>query len=250
MIPRFDEAPAPAPAATTDEDDDDDLQPPPERRQELDLSVDPSLLSLDAVLSQQQQPEVRVRTPLEARLQQQAAEETALLKTTREKEKWTGSHEGQRIPLFTAAQLDNLNGVQLKNLCDRWGLRSGNRKVAELRARILEEVKLQHKHSVVVNEISDILRRPFRGQAKPNALYKDWFNLVDINNRLYQSVSEHHRWHNWCGKMLSMLLRVAIIDAWIFSVQIKGIPWMDWREQLAMELIGDTTIETSTHPHQ
>jgi hypothetical protein len=65
MIPRFGEAPAVS--ATTD--DDTDLQPP-EKRQELDLSVDPSLLSLDAVLSQQSQS---AETPsLEARLQQQA----------------------------------------------------------------------------------------------------------------------------------------------------------------------------------
>jgi hypothetical protein len=159
MIPRFDEVPAVA--ATTD--DGTDLQPPPKRRQELDLSVDPSLLSLDAVLSQPQSAET---SSLEARFQQQAAEETISLKTTREKEEWTGSHEGQRIPLFTAAQLDGMNGAQLKNLCDRWGLRSGNRKVTELRARILEEVQLQHKHSAVVIEISDILRHEFKGQAQ------------------------------------------------------------------------------------
>jgi hypothetical protein len=73
----------------------------------------------------------------------------------------------------------------LKNWCDRWGLHSGNKKATELRARILEEVQLQHKHSAVVTEISDILRHEFKGQAKPNMLYKDWFNLVDINNRLY-----------------------------------------------------------------
>jgi hypothetical protein len=37
--------------------------------------------------------------------------------------------------------------------------------------------------------------------------------------------------------MLSMLLRVAIIDAWIFAVQIKGIEWLKWHKQLALELI-------------
>jgi hypothetical protein len=90
MIPQFDEAPAVA--ATTD--DDTNLQPPPEKCQELDLSVDPSLLSLDTVLSQPQSAE----TPsLEARFQQQAAEKTTSLKTARE-EKWTESYEGRRIP--------------------------------------------------------------------------------------------------------------------------------------------------------
>jgi hypothetical protein len=29
------------------------------------------------------------------------------------------------------------------------------------------------------------LRHEFKDQAKPSMLYKDWFNLVDINNRLY-----------------------------------------------------------------
>jgi hypothetical protein len=37
--------------------------------------------------------------------------------------------------------------------------------------------------------------------------------------------------------MLTMLLRVAVIDAWIFAVQIKGTPWLKWRKQLALELI-------------
>jgi hypothetical protein len=37
--------------------------------------------------------------------------------------------------------------------------------------------------------------------------------------------------------MLAMLSRVTIIDAWIFSVQIKGTKWLKWRKQLALELI-------------
>jgi hypothetical protein len=85
--------------------------------------------------------------------------------------------------------------------------------------------------------LATFLRREFKGRAEPNMVYKSWFNLVDINNRLYQSVTEHHGWHNWRGKMLSMLLRVAVIDAWVFAVQIKGTPWLKWRKQLALELI-------------
>jgi hypothetical protein len=59
-------------------------------------------------------------------------------------------------------------------------------RVIELRARILEEVQLQHKHSAVVTEISDILHHEFKDQAKPNIASQGLgLTLVDINNHLY-----------------------------------------------------------------
>ena len=121
----------------------------------------------------------------------------------------SGGQDNQvQIPLFTKESLTQMKGVDLKEICKRWGIRSGNRKLYTVSA-ILRRVAIIHRNRSKIEQLKeDLVRKRFESVAKVHVLYKEHFNWVDLADRRWGSVEEHHHHRSWKTKYALMLMRI------------------------------------------
>jgi hypothetical protein len=57
--------------------------------------------------------------------------------------------------------------------------------------------------------------------------YRSWFNLVDLADRKWYSVENHHQQQNWKAKMIHAILRFAVLNAWAYSTTSNFMKWKE-----------------------
>jgi hypothetical protein len=67
--------------------------------------------------------------------------------------------------------------------------------------------------------------------------YHAYFNLVDIADRYWNEVEEHHHYQNWKSKVLLMILRFAVLNLWVYVARTEYQEWKEFRNKLAKEMI-------------
>jgi hypothetical protein len=67
--------------------------------------------------------------------------------------------------------------------------------------------------------------------------YRAYFNLVDIADRYWNEVEEHHHHQNWKSKVLLMMLRFAVLNLWVYVTRTEYQEWKELRNKLAKEMI-------------
>jgi hypothetical protein len=123
---------------------------------------------------------------------EKAQETTARLRD----DKATQIEPANQIPLFTRVAPVTHKGYTSQHLQElQHHARHICRPKAQLVDLILGKVKLDWEEAAVIKEVQTILGRASTGNALANELYRHYFNLVDINGRLFQSVAERHRWN-------------------------------------------------------
>ena len=76
----------------------------------------------------------------------------------------------------------------------------------------------------------------FSGTSEIHKTYVTRFNAIDMADRWLGEVDSHHRTYNWKTKMLVMILRIGILNSWIYHVQIQYQDWIDFR-RLGIQLM-------------
>jgi hypothetical protein len=61
--------------------------------------------------------------------------------------------------------------------------------------------------------------------------------LVDIADRYWNEVEEHHHHQNWKSKVLLMMLRFALLNLWVYVARTEYQEWKEFRNKLAKEMI-------------
>ena len=118
----------------------------------------------------------------------------------------------------------------------RWGIMGGTRKLDAISA-ILRRVAIVHRSRSKIEQLKeDLVRKRFDSVAQIHVFYKEHFNWVDLVDRRWGSVEEHHHHRSWKTKYALMLMRIGIINSWTFHKMQVGIDWLPWRNQLAMEM--------------
>ena len=67
--------------------------------------------------------------------------------------------------------------------------------------------------------------------------YSELFNVVDLANRRFYKVHDHHRIENWKSKILLSAIRMGIFNCWSRWSVANPESWKGFRENLAKELV-------------
>jgi len=116
-------------------------------------------------------------------------------------------------------------------------VRTATRK-SDIIANILSKVRLQH---AVFSDEQQMRRalsgQAFKGNGPLHESYKDNFNLVDLIDRQWNAVEEHHHHQDWRTKYLLFVLRFAVYNAMVHSKVAFGKEWLQYRTDIAKALM-------------
>ena len=142
-----------------------------------------------------------------------------------------------KIPQYTRKYLATQHLPELREICKRWGIRAPTRK-EDIITNILTRVSVIHRQLSEIDEISRNLKtRWFRGEGPLHTFYAEHFNWVDLADRYWNTVEDHHHYNDWKFKYLMLLLRFGVYDAMVLSGHIHGETWKNFRVTAAMQLI-------------
>jgi len=71
-------------------------------------------------------------------------------------------------------------------------------------------------------------------------MYLRHFNWVDMANKAWSQVEEHHQHHSWKRKLLLAMLRYAILNACHAYARKEGLNFPQYRTKLARALIDES----------
>jgi hypothetical protein len=88
-----------------------------------------------------------------------------------------------------------------------------------------------------VESIKNYLKtNQFADPAPLHNFYKEWFNLVDLTDRLWYAVEENHGNWRWRSKLFFGIMKYFIISVWSRFVAYEWKEWIDFRFDLADQL--------------
>lgn len=141
------------------------------------------------------------------------------------------------MPIFLEQNLQGLKIAELRGICQKYNIKQGAKK-ANYISNILQRSQTVHQHLDEVEAIQKAILEPAIPDPSPAHIsYREWFNLVDLVDRMWYSVEETHQHHSWRQKMILAILRFAAINSWTYSSNLEYASWKDWRFTLAKELI-------------
>ena len=152
---------------------------------------------------------------------------------------------GAIIPEFAPGQLEKMTVAQLTEVCKTYNIRKGSKK-AEYVSNIRVRVQHLREHIDVQATLERNLQScSFSTDPPVNDFYRNFFNLVDLSDRRWYSVEEHHPIHQWKTKMLFAILRNAMLNVWTRAYLDCYSCWIDFREFLALRLFAQKPNRSS-----
>ena len=135
---------------------------------------------------------------------------------------------------------------KLRTICKTYNIRQVKKK-AQFVENIFQRSEYLYKHSSALDKLQNYIQKQYLNDpAEIHDLYKDYFNLVDLADRHWYSVEEHHRHQKWQCKMVLAMLHTAVANSWVYASKVKYAEWMDWRVKLYKEL-KEVFIQTPIH---
>jgi hypothetical protein len=75
------------------------------------------------------------------------------------------------------------------------------------------------------------------GAAPLHDLYVSRFNAVDLGDRYYAKANDGHRIHDWHSKMLYAILKLGMVNAYVYQSQHEHHDWIAFRRNLGIQLV-------------
>lgn len=145
---------------------------------------------------------------------------------------------GSIIPQYTRETLNGFALATLKDICRAHNIRPVANRKSDYIDSILERVAVVHRHFSEVEKTCHLLRTHWiKGNGPLHDFYGEHFNLVDLVDRAWNSVEEHHHYRDWKCKYLRFLLRFAVYNAMVHSQQNRGQTWLQFREAVVHQII-------------
>lgn len=142
------------------------------------------------------------------------------------------------MPRFTREALRDLTVAEMRDICKHYNIKQGGLK-EQFVENIFQRSETLHKHSGDVARLQHYIQKKFLLDSAPiHDFYKEYFNLVDLADRRWYSVEEHHAHQKWERKMLLAMLRTATANAWVYVTKLEYQKWLPWRESLSEKLMG------------
>ena len=103
---------------------------------------------------------------------------------------------------------------------------------------ILERVNTLHKKGSELTELIKYVDIKWLSDPAPaQDFYGTFFNFVDLADRYWYQVEDHHHNQHWKCKMLLSILRYAIVNTWVYATNSNYMNWKDFRKTLAKAMI-------------
>jgi len=142
-----------------------------------------------------------------------------------------------QMPVFKEEELAKLKVAQLREICKKYQIRQGKKK-GDFIEKILKRSETVHQHAHQVDHIfKSISSDQISDPAPPHDLYKEWFSLIDKADKRWYSVEDSHRHEAWQTKLALGILRIAVMNAWVYASNFNYAHWIAWRESLLKELL-------------
>jgi hypothetical protein len=142
------------------------------------------------------------------------------------------------MPRFTREALYDLTVAELRDICRRYNIKQGGKK-DQFVDNIFQRSETLHQHSGEVERLQHYIKTKFLPDGAPlHDFYKEYFNLVDLADRRWYSVEEHHSHQKWKCKMLLAMLCTAAANSWVYVTKLEYQKWLPWRRELSEKLMG------------
>ena len=142
------------------------------------------------------------------------------------------------MPSFSPTALRALSVEQLREICRTYNIKQGKKKEDFVQTISARSATVHTQRSAVEKVLEDIRQPPTPDPSPFHDLYRESFNLVDLLDRRWYSVEEHHGHQSWKGKMILAILRFAMINTWTYCVNFEFENWLEWRENVFQSLMG------------
>jgi hypothetical protein len=116
------------------------------------------------------------------------------------------------IPVFTRETLITMTVEQLKEICRKYNIKTGKTKEMIV-DNILKHVATVHRSHIALETLR--MRTKTISTPDPAIIHNFfcvYFSLVDIADRYWNEVEEHHNHQNWKFKVFLMILRFAVLN--------------------------------------
>jgi hypothetical protein len=141
------------------------------------------------------------------------------------------------MPKFTKDTLSKMTVKELHDICKKYHIKVGKAKAGYVH-NIVQRSDTLHKDSDLVESLQRSLHDQYMADPAPlHDFYKDNFNFVDLADRRWYSVEEHHQHQRWQTKMILAILRTAVSNTWVYATKFEYQPWLSWRTALSLELL-------------
>ena len=143
------------------------------------------------------------------------------------------------IPLFEQDTLLTLKTKELKQTCEKYNIKKGKKK-AEYVENILKRVRSVHVERTSSQNSEEQLKNSIiSSESIIHNFYRSHFNLIDLLDRRWNSVEEHHAHRSWKTKFLIIILRYGVINFWTYNFIQSGEKFLNFRSRLATSLVNN-----------
>jgi hypothetical protein len=137
------------------------------------------------------------------------------------------------MPVFTEAMLQKMKAVQLKEICRKYNIKQGKNKATMIH-NIVTRSNTIHTQAHDIESLEKAIASQWLSDPAPlHNFYRSWFNLIDLVDKKWYSVEQHHQIQNWKSKIIQSILRLAVMNAWVFFTQSQFTKWKEFRLILA-----------------
>lgn len=99
--------------------------------------------------------------------------------------------------------------------------------------KIMTSVDITYAQQSILEELGHYFESKYiENEGILHDFYKFQFNGVDLFNRLFNRVNEKHQNNEWRSKFTLNMLRVGVINLFIYDIFDKNISFFKWRESL------------------
>lgn len=126
----------------------------------------------------------------------------------------------------TEADLKKLNKDTLVSICKNKGYKAtGN--ISDLISRImaLDKYRISHK----VDMMNAIKSAKSSGSNKLHDFYRDHFNLVDLQDRVWYEIVNKAQVNNWKGKFFECVMKSQLVNAFAYMGKTHDFDWVTFR---------------------
>ena len=144
----------------------------------------------------------------------------------------------ENFPIYSERELKKLKRDDLRNICKDFKIEVPKKLKKNLVSIIYKTSKdFNLKGSRKKELLFNLNENFFSENNLLHNFYRLHFNNVDLADALFYKTEDHHNYTSWRFKLIKGIMRFGIINCWVASLTQKNSRILDFREELALNLI-------------
>jgi len=135
---------------------------------------------------------------------------------------------------LTEAQLKIFTVAKLNSVARDLGVRKARKKKDELIQAILKAQNITGRELVEFKALLKEAEKPV--PAPQHEKYHDHFNAIDIHDKRWNYLQNHHVVRDWTAKFVLSLMQTGIVNSWTVQRSFEEVSFQDFLNELAVQL--------------